>query len=123
MTVLAGGTFYSIRQAMYMDTAEYSFYKTGKDASAFIMSVFMLPTKIATALSVTLAAGDLEFIGYVPNVAPSGQFVSNLMDIICYIPATAGFLAFSIMLFYSLSDNKLSLIMEVNAKKRAEAGG
>ena len=122
LTVLGGGTTYPIRQAMYIDTAEYGFYKTGKDASAFIMSVFMLPTKIATALAVTLAAAGLEIIGYVPNVVPSEQFVNNLMDIICYIPAAAGFLAFSIMAFYSLSDNKLAIIMEANAKKRAESG-
>ncbi len=120
-SVLGAGTSYPIRQAMYMDAAEYGFYKTGKDASAFIMSMFTLPTKIAIALALTLANYGLAFIGYVPNMASTPQFVSSIMNLICFIPACCGLLAFTIMLFYSLSDDRLANIMEENARTRAEA--
>jgi sugar (glycoside-pentoside-hexuronide) transporter len=121
ISVLGAGTVYPIRQAMYMDAAEYGFYKTGKDASAFLMSMLTLPSKIATAVAGTIATAGLSIIGYVPNVVPDEQFLQGLMNIICYIPACAGLLAFLIMLFfYTLTDKRIAMIMETNAKKRAE---
>ena len=118
VSVLGAGVNGPIRQAMYMDAAEYGFYKTGKDASAFTMSMFTLPIKVAIALAGTIVTAGLEFIGYVPNMAPTEQFINSLMNLICYLPAAAGFLAFAIMIFYSLSDDRLAEIMEANAVKR-----
>ena len=76
--MLGAGTSYPIRQAMYMDAAEYGYYKTGKDASAFIVSMFTLPTKIAIALAITIANYGLAFIGYVANMASTPEFMSRL---------------------------------------------
>jgi sugar (glycoside-pentoside-hexuronide) transporter len=118
VSVLGAGVNGPIRQAMYMDAAEYGFYKTGKDASAFTMSMFTLPIKVAIALAGTIVSAGFNLIEYVPNIAPSEQFTNSLMNLICYLPAGAGFLAFAIMVFYSLSDDKLAEIMEANAKKR-----
>lgn len=122
VSALGAGVNGPIRQAMYMDAAEYGFYKTGKNASAVIMSMFTLPIKIAIALAQTIVAAGLGFIGFVPNMASTEQFINNLMNLICYLPASAGFLAFAIMIFYSLSDDRLSEIMEANTKQRAEIG-
>jgi glycoside/pentoside/hexuronide:cation symporter, GPH family len=120
ISVLGAGTVYPIRQAMYMDAAEYGFYKTGKDASAFVMSMLPLPSKVATAIAGTMATAGLGFIGYVPNLEPDERFLQGLMNIICYIPAGAALVAFMIMLFfYTLTDKRLAMIMETNAKKRA----
>ncbi|NLA75877.1 MAG: hypothetical protein GX846_10480 [Deltaproteobacteria bacterium] len=122
ISVLGAGACYPIRQAMYMDAAEYGFYKTGRDASAFVMSMLPLPSKIATALAGTMATAGLELIGYVPNIMPGEQFIQSLMNIICYIPAGACIAAFLIMLFfYDLSDKRLAMIMQANTRKRAEA--
>ncbi|MBN1906939.1 MAG: MFS transporter, partial [Deltaproteobacteria bacterium] len=63
----------------------------------------------------------LDFIGYVPNIVPTEQFINSLMNLICYLPAGACLLAFVIMSFYSLSDNKVTEIMQINTAKRAEA--
>jgi sugar (glycoside-pentoside-hexuronide) transporter len=120
VSVLGAGVNGPIRQAMYMDAAEYGYYKTGRDASAFTMSMFTLPIKVAIALAGTIVTAGLNLIGYVPNIAPSEQFINSLMNLICYLPAGAGFLAFAIMIFYSLSDNKLAEIMDANRKKKAE---
>ena len=120
-SVLGAATSYPIRQAMYMDSAEYGFYKTGKDASAFIMAMFTLPTKISIALATTIAGYGLALIGYEANMEATPQFISKLMNLICFIPAGCGFTAFTVMSFYSLKDDKLAEIMEANAKTRAEA--
>jgi GPH family glycoside/pentoside/hexuronide:cation symporter len=120
VSILGAGTVYPIRQAMYMDAAEYGFYLTGKDASAFIMSMMTLPGKAATAIAGTIATAGLQIIGYVPNIEPDEEFLQGLMNIICYIPAGAGFVAFIIMLvFYTLTDDRLTMIMEANAQRRA----
>ena len=122
-SVLGAGTSFPIRQAMYMDAAEYGFYKTGKDASAFIMSMFTLPTKIAIALATSIAGYGLALIGYEPNMVATPEFINKMMHIICFIPAGCGFIAFSVMMFYSLSDDRLAEIMEANSRTRAEAKG
>lgn len=121
LTALIGAMGFSIRQAMYMDTAEYGHYKSGKDASAFIMSMYTLPVKIGIALATTIAGYGLAMIGYIPDIAPTDQFIGNLMNLISFVPAGCGILAFLIMLFYSLSDDKLTIYMETNSKRKAEA--
>ena len=121
VSVLGAGTSYPIRQAMYMDAAEYGYYKTGKDASAFIMSMYTLPTKIAIMIATSGAGYGLALIGFKANIAQTPEVLNNMMNIICFIPAGSGFTAFLVMLFYSLSDDKLHKIMETNAAKKAEA--
>ena len=122
-SVLGAGTSYPIRQAMYMDAAEYGYYKTGKDASAFIMSMYTLPTKIAIMLATSGAGYGLALIGFKANVVQSPEVLNNMMHIICFIPAGSCFMAFLLMLFYSLKDDRLAEIMEANAIKKAETAG
>lgn len=118
LAVLGSGTAHPIRHAMYMDTAEYGYYKTGKDASAFILSMFTLPVKIGIALATTVATAGLAFIGYEAGMTPTPEFVDNLMDVICYIPAGCSVFMVIIMILYPLTDNKVAEIMQANAVKR-----
>lgn len=120
-TVLGAGMSAPIRQAMFMDTAEYGYYKTGKNASAFIMSMLTLPVKIGITLAGTLVAWGLDLIHYDPNMEITDQVVNGIMDIICYIPITCGAIAFVVMLFYTLTNDKVARYMEANKIKRAEA--
>ncbi|MBN2417798.1 MAG: MFS transporter [Deltaproteobacteria bacterium] len=110
-----------MRQAMYMDAAEYGYYKTGKDASAFIMSMFTIPIKIASSLAVAVGGLGLDFIGYVANTEMTAEMSGKLMDIICYIPAGCGLVCVILMSFYKLNDKNVAKIMEANNLKRAEA--
>ena len=114
------GTAGPMRQAMYMDAAEYGYYKTGKDASAFIMSMFTIPIKIAASLAGALTGFGLGFIGYKAEMEVTEQFAGHLMDIICYIPAGCGIIAILLMVFYSLTETNMGKIMEANNMKRAE---
>ena len=121
VTVLGYGMSAPIRQAMFMDTAEYGYYKTGKNASAFIMSMLTLPVKIGITLAGTLVAWGLGLINYDPNMEITDQVVNGLMNIICYIPIACGVISFVIMLFYTLNSDKVAKYMEANKIKRAEA--
>lgn len=120
VTVLGHGMSAPIRQAMFMDTAEYGFYKTGKDASAFIMSMLTLPVKIGITFAATLVSWGLDLMNYNPEMEITDQVVNGLMNIICYIPIACGVIAFLVMLFYSLTNEKLAEYMEANRIKRNE---
>ncbi len=122
LTILGAGLCYPLRQAMFMDAAEYSYYKTGKDASAFIMSMLTFPMKIGVTLAGTLATSGLAFIGYEAGMEITKEFTDNLMNIICYIPIGCGVITFACMLFYSLTDDKVEKYMAANKLQRAEAG-
>ena len=121
VSVLGSGTSYAIKQAMYMDAAEYGFYKSGKDGSAFLMSMVSLPVKISVWLATTIAAGSLALIGYEANQAVTEAFKNSLMNIICFVPVACALITIAVMSFYSLSDKKLTVYMEANARKRAGA--
>lgn len=120
LTILGSGTSSPIRHAMYMDTAEYAYYKTGKDASAFVVSMFTLPVKIGIALATTLATAGLALIGYEANMAVTPEFINNLMNVICFIPVGCSVVMVVVMSLYPITDKKLNEIMEANTRRRAE---
>lgn len=106
-----------IRQAMYMDTAEYGYYKTGKNANALIMSMYTMPIKIGVALALTIIPLYLDrVIGYVPNIIATQQFVNDLMKLIGYLPAICYLIAGITMIFYGLTEEKVAFYMEANNK-------
>lgn len=109
-----------IRQAMYMDAAEYGFYKTGKNASALIVSMYTMPVKIGMAIALTLIPSFLAYIGYVANMEPTPEFVENLMNLIAYLPTACYLIAGFVFLFYDLTDDKVAFYMAENKKKRGQ---
>ena len=108
-----------IRQAMYMDTAEYGYYKTGKNISAFIMSMYTMPVKIGIAITLTIIPLYFDrVIGYVANMEITPRFVHDLMNLIAYLPAICYLIAGIIMMFYGLTEDKVAMYMDANTKKR-----
>jgi glycoside/pentoside/hexuronide:cation symporter, GPH family len=108
-----------IRQAMYMDAAEYGFHKTGKNASALIMSMYTMPVKIGMAIALTLIPAFLAFIGYEANMESTPEFVESLMNLIAFLPAGCYLIAGFAFFFYGLTDEKVAFFMDENRKKRA----
>ena len=110
-----------IRQAMYMDTAEYGYYKTGINISAFIMSMYTMPVKIGVAITLTIIPLDFDrVIGYVANMEITPRFVHDLMNLIAFLPAICYLIAGIIMMFYGLTEDKVAMYMDANREKRAE---
>jgi GPH family glycoside/pentoside/hexuronide:cation symporter len=120
IATLGAGLSAPLRHAMYMDTAEYGYFKSGKDASAFVVSMFTLPVKIGIFLATTVATYGLHLIGFDVNMVVTDQFIGRLMDLICYIPAACCVIAFAVMAFYKLTEENIAIYMEANTKKRAE---
>jgi glycoside/pentoside/hexuronide:cation symporter, GPH family len=107
-----------IRQAMYMDVAEYGLYKTGKNASALIISMYTMPVKIGMAIALTIIPLFLGYIGYKANMKPTPEFVESLMNLIAFLPAACYLIAGFVFLFYGLTDKKVTFFMDENQKKR-----
>lgn len=109
-----------IRQAMYMDAAEYGRYKTGKNASALIMSMYTMPVKIGIAIALTLIPAFLAIIGYEANMVSTPEFVESLMNLIAFLPAACYLIAGLVFFFYDLTDDKVAFYMDENKKKRIQ---
>ncbi len=109
-----------VRQAMYMDAAEYGLYKTGKNASALIVSMYTLPVKIGMAIALTLIPSFLAFIGYEANMESTPEFVESLMNLIAFLPAACYLIAGFVFIFYGLTDEKVAFYMAENKKKRGQ---
>jgi Na+/melibiose symporter-like transporter len=105
-----------------MDAAEYGFNKTGKNATAFIMSMFTMPIKIGIALALGIIPSFQAYVGYEANMTATPEFISSLMNLIAFLPAICYLLAGFVFIFYNLTDDKVTLYMKENAKKRAETG-
>jgi len=110
-----------VRQAMYMDAAEYGFYKTGKNATAFIMSMYTMPIKIGIAIALGIIPSFQAYVGYEANMTATPEFISSLMNLIAFLPAICYLLAGFVFLFYNLTDERVAFYMEENAKKKAES--
>jgi GPH family glycoside/pentoside/hexuronide:cation symporter len=109
-----------IRQAMYMDAAEYGLYKTGKNASALIVSMYTMPVKIGMAIALTLIPSFLAYIGYEANMESTPEFVEHLMNLIAFLPAACYLVAGFVFIFYGLTDEKVAFYMDENRKKRGQ---
>lgn len=107
-------------QAMCMDISEYGYYKTGKDVTAYIMSISGEAATLGVIIAVSVATFGLEIIQYDPNMPVSGGVPEGIMNMICYIPVVCGVIALVLMSFYSLTDDKVDKIMEANKLKKAE---
>ena len=108
----------AIGPAMYMDAAEYSAYRTGKDCSAFVMSMFTLPIKIGTTMATTIIGYGLALIGFQPGIEVTPAFADSLLKLISYTPAFVCILAAVLMCFYRLNDSAVADYMKRNAERR-----
>ncbi len=111
----------TIGPAMYMDSAEYSSYKTGKNCTAFIMSMFTMPIKIGVALATTTIGYGLAAIGFTAGMTPTPEFTQSLLKLIAFLPAVVCLLAGILMLFYKLTDKTVAGYMEENVKRASLA--
>lgn len=105
--------------ALECDTVEYGEWQTGLRLEGMNYSFFSLTRKCGQALGGSMPAFLLAGSGYVPNLAT--QSTSALIGIqlgVTLLPASAFAIAFLIMLFYPLSDQRFfELLQEIKARR------
>lgn len=105
-----------IGPAMFSDCIEYGKYKIGKEARAFIMSMYTLPIKIGVAIAGAVVGFGLSTIGYDATAEITPAISSGLFNMITLVPAIILGIGFIAMIFYSLTENRVNEIIEHNRK-------
>lgn len=122
---LGYGCCYSCSSALYADTAVYSEWKSGKNASGWIMGLQNIPLKTASTLKSALLAGCLAIGGFSAAVAVEDASVA-MKESICLalmvIPAVLLIVGALVLLFgFRLSKSRVEKMQqEIEERKRAE---
>ena len=98
--------------AMVADTVDYGALKTGKKIMGMTFSGHLLAIKAGFAIGAGVAGWVLGAYGFVANVEQSESGLMGIMMTFAMIPAVCGFAVVGFMMFYKLTEDKLSEIHE-----------
>ena len=100
--------------SMYADTADYSFWRTGRRATAMIFSAAAFAQKLGGALAGAMIGWLLSSMGYVANQAQSGASENGIVLLMTLIPAIFAALAVPLLALYPLNNQQLEHIQKDN---------
>jgi len=100
--------------SMYADTADYSFWRTGRRATAMIFSAAAFAQKLGGALAGAMIGWLLSSMGYVANQVQSGASENGIVLLMTLIPAIFAALAVPLLALYPLSNQQLEHIQKDN---------
>lgn len=122
---LGYGCCYSCSTALYADTAIYSEWKTGKNASGWIMGLTNIPLKVASTLKSVILTACLAVGGFSASIAVEDATVA-MKESICMalmvVPAILLIVGALVLLFgFRLPKSRLELMQkEIEERKAAE---
>lgn len=88
---------------LYIDTAIYHEWRTGKNALGFIVGLMALPVKLSVVIKSVIVSVAFAAIGYVKDMSVTPQLQSGLINAYVIVPTIIPLLgAVSIGLFYKL---------------------
>jgi GPH family glycoside/pentoside/hexuronide:cation symporter len=111
---LGYGICYSISAAMYADTAVYNEWKTGKNASGWIMGIMNLPLKIGSMMRPVIIGTVLAIGGFDANVKVVPEHMKKaIADCLMTIPGLILIAAALILLVgYNLTKDRVDKMQE-----------
>ena len=119
-TAMATALYSGFGMGYIIDVGEYGYWKTGIDNRTVTMSLVNVPIKIATFIAGSVALFGLAFIGYVPNMQASPEFIRKFMYLYGGIPAICNFLACLLNgFFYKIDDREAALYAKENREREA----
>lgn len=118
---ITGGPLSALLWAMYADTADYAEWKRGRRATGLVFSASIFSQKWGWAIGAWVALGLLSSVGFKANVAQTPATLHGLVLLVSLIPATIGVLSILLVLFYPLSERKMSQIAADLKARRAAA--
>lgn len=104
------GTVSVLQWAMYTDTADYSEWKYGRRATGLIMAASLFALKLGLTLGGAIIGWILAYSGFVANVVQSADAKNGILMLVSVYPAIVGLLGATLMIFYPLTNKKLSEI-------------
>jgi len=117
---IANGVLFSTIVALYSDTIVYGEWKTGKNASGFIMGLMNVPLKVAKMSNGIVLTSALASIGFVAGITPTAALKTGIINISTLIPAASLILCGLLILFgFRLTEDKIEQMQrEINARKQ-----
>jgi GPH family glycoside/pentoside/hexuronide:cation symporter len=120
---ITGGPLSALIFAMYADTADYSEYKKGRRATGLVFSASIFSQKQGWAIGAAVALGLMSSVGFHANEAQTPESLRGLVMLMSLIPACLGIASIVLVLFYPLSEARMSVIeKELKSRRATEAG-
>ena len=121
------GCVYSCSTALYADTAVYYEWKTGKNATGWIMGLSIVPLNIASLLKGSIVVSALALGGFSASIAASEaspamrEGIANALLIVPTVMLLIG--ALVLAFFYRLTKDRVEAMqVEIDRRKAAEVG-
>lgn len=124
VNIIAGyllGPVAVVQWAMYTDTADYGEWKFGRRATGLIMAASLFALKLGVALGGAITGWVLGAYGFEPNAIQTPETLNGIRLLVSVIPAVFGIMAFVVMLFYPLTNQKMVQIEDDLKARRAKA--
>lgn len=119
---LASGPGFPILWTMLADVADYSEWKTGRRATALVYSAATFGQKTGGALGAALMLLVLEGFGYVANQSQSVSSLLGMRLTMTVIPGVIAIAGTVLLLFYTLSNEKMNLVeKELEERRKNQA--
>lgn len=118
LAAIAAGVVFSTIVTLYSDTITYGEWKTGKNASGFIMGLMNFPLKVAKMTNGMVMAAALASIAFVAKMTPTPALKTGIINIASLAPAAGLFLCGIILLFgFRLTGDRLEQMQnEIDAR-------
>lgn len=119
------GCIYSCSSALYADTAVYAEWKTGKNASGWIMGLTNVPIKIASLLKSVVLPAALALSGFSESVAvedATDAMRAGIANTLLVMPAAMLLVGAVVLIFlYRLPKSRVEAMQkEIDERKLAE---
>jgi GPH family glycoside/pentoside/hexuronide:cation symporter len=119
------GVTYSVASAMYADTAVFNEWKTGKNASGWIMGLINIPLKAAGTVTPFVLGALFASGGVNPNILPgaaSAQVKDAIANTLLVVPGAVLLLGAIVLFFgYNLTKTKLfEMQKDIDERRAAE---
>ena len=116
---VTSGPLVAILWAMCADTADYAEWKRGRRATGLIFSASIFSQKQGWALGAWVALALMQSVGFVANTVQTPRSLHGLVLLMSVIPAALSTLALVLVLFYPLTEARLSKIASDLRERRA----
>jgi sugar (glycoside-pentoside-hexuronide) transporter len=115
LTVLASigsGLFVPLVWGLLPDTVDYAHWKFGKRSEGIISATFIFLQKCSSGVAGYIAGVALVAFGYIPNVVQSAGTMKGISFLYNVAGSLLAIVAVVLMLFYDLSEKRLSQMIE-----------
>jgi GPH family glycoside/pentoside/hexuronide:cation symporter len=123
--VLSGvalGADMALPPAIQADVAEYSYLRSGRDATGTLFAAWSMVVKLAFALSVAVAFPVLDFLGFDPDLPPAENNLPALAVIYSVLPIVFKAGAIVLVWRYPLTARKQEVIRRRIADRNGRTG-